>query len=154
MSAINYGSNDILNIGLNVDRYNLHDEEDTESEVSFMYEKVTEILEEYSFYYFNVVIKSGYYEGFYLDIECKEDCYYDSYLDKLEALKELSQLHTALKRCIWWGLVVYNPGWCTGWYNEEESKAALKQAIKDAKASVKSTSTFNTYYREELQYEH
>ncbi len=148
MGAINYGCSDIINIGFNVDRYDLHDREDTYIEVSFMHENIMEILEEYSFYYFHVAIKPGYYEGFYIDIESNYGVCYDTYLDKLDALKELTQLHSALKRCIEWGLVAYAPGWCTSWYTEGESKATLKQAIKDAKTGVKSTPTYNTYYRE------
>ena len=62
MGAINYGSNDIINIGLNIPRYDHFDEEDRTAEHNFIYEETQNLIDKYQFYYFYIAIKPGYYE--------------------------------------------------------------------------------------------
>jgi hypothetical protein len=141
MGAINYGSNDIINLGLNTS--NILNEEDFD-EVNYIYDDVKNILDDYCFYYYHVTIKEGYYSGLYLDIESNYYVY-DSYMDKLDAQKELTQLKELLNRCAEVGLVVYTPGWCTGYYDFKETKAKIKEAIKNARLVVKAAPTDYTY---------
>ena len=142
MGTINYGSNDIINLGIDVskeDNFSILDEE-----VSYIYDDVKNILDDYYFYYYHVAIKEGYYNGLYLDIESNYYVY-DSYVDKLDAQKELTQLKELLNRCADVGLVCYSPGWCTGYYNFKDTKAKIKEAIKSARQVVKAAPTDFTY---------
>ena len=141
MGTINYGSNDIINLG--VDTSNILNEDDF-NEVSYIYDDVKNILDDYSFYYYHVDIKEGYYSGLYLDIE-SNFYIYDSYLDKLDAQKELTQLKELLNRCAGVGFVCYTPGWCTGYYDFKDTKAKIKEAIKNARLVVKTAPTDYTY---------
>jgi hypothetical protein len=141
MGAINYGSNEIINLGINTS--NILNEDDF-NEVSYIYDDVKNILDDYSFYYYHVVIKEGYYSGLYLDIEANFYIY-DSYLDKLDAQKELTQLKELLNRCAGAGLVCYTPGWCTGYYDFKDTKTKIKEAIKNARLVVKAAPTDYTY---------
>ena len=138
MGTINYGSNDIINLG--VDTSNILNEDDF-NEVSYIYDDVKNILDDYSFYYYHVDIKEGYYSGLYLDIE-SNFYIYDSYLDKLDAQKELTQLKKFLHRCVDNGLVAYTPGWCTGYYNLKESKDLINKAIAEERKNIKDRPTW------------
>lgn len=140
MGAINYGLSDIINLGININKLN---EEDFD-EVRYIYDDIKNILDDYNFYYYHVVIKEGYYSGFYLDIEANYYIY-DSYLDKIDAQKELTQLKKFLLECAGAGLVVYTPGWCTGYYNFIDTKNAIKEAIKNERAVIKGAPTDYTY---------
>ena len=142
MGAINYGSNDIINLGVDVSK-----EEDfgiLSEEVCCIYEDIKNILDNYDFYYYHVVIKEGYYIGLYLDIEANFYIY-DSYLDKLDAQKELTQLKKFLLECAGAGLVVYTPSWATGYYDFIDTKNAIKEAIKKERAVIKGAPTDYKY---------
>ena len=147
MGAINYGSSDIVNIGLNIDScfYDNADAEDRENELEFMRDYIQETLDEFYFDFVKIEISSGYYEGFYINIEDPGFNYFDNYIEKQEYIKELSQVHRMLKECINKGLVEYSPGWCTGYSTEKESYIDLAAAIKTAKQAARTTPTYKNY---------
>lgn len=140
MGTINYGSNEIINLGININII-------TGDEVTFLHDIIQYFLNDYDFYFYHVVIKPGHYEGFYLDIE-NNFFYYDDYLEKQDAQKELTQLKEFLNRCVDNGLVAYNPGWCTGYYDMKETKAKIKEAIKEERQNIKDRPTWVQYTKE------
>ncbi len=143
MGSINYGTSDILTIGVNTNDIESYGEWELES----LHDDIRNILEDYTFYHHNVKIECGYYEGFYISIEYQDYSYLDDYQEKLEVLKELSDIHRLLKECIRCGLVSCYPGWCTGYSNEKESIQELKKAISEAKENIRTTPTERNYYR-------
>ena len=143
MGAVNYGTSDYINIGLNVDAGL------DEWEVEQIRDEVEKILNKYGFYYFHVAIKPGYYEGFYIDIENNFPVCFDWYEEKQDAKKELTQLKKALFECVGVGLVQYNHGWCTGYSTPAETVENIKAAIKSAKDEVKNIPTYKQWIKEE-----
>lgn len=139
MGAVNYGTSDYINIGLNVGA------DLDELEVEQIRDEVQGILDKYGFYYFYVDIKPGYYEGFYIDIENNFPVAFDWYEEKQDAQKELTQLKKCLLECVGAGLVQYSPGWCTGYYTPAETVEHIKTAIKSARDEVKHTPTWAQY---------
>lgn len=148
MGAINYGSNEIINIGYNLknrDYDNLDDEYLFEEDD---YEQVKWALEKRYFNYFDVELKGGYYEGFYLIIDFKY-LYLDNYNEKLEALKEATKLKEFLVECINdYSMVVYHPGWGTSYEDRKTSLTMVEQAIKEEKARIKKLYTDKTLTQE------
>ncbi len=140
MGAINYGSCDVVNIGLNVSDLNEYDDFDNNYIECVRYD-IQSILDNYMFDEFDVSIEPGYYEGFYINISFNDVYYYDTYLNRLDVIKECTQLKRMLFECIKYGLVVYSPGWCTGYDNEKESKIEVNKAIKKLKAYIKAIPT-------------
>ena len=143
MGAVNYGTSDYINIGLNVDAGL------DEWEVEQIRDEVQVILNKYGFYYFHVAIKPGYYEGFYIDIENNFPVCFDLCEEKQDAQKELTQLKMALFECVGVGLVQYSPGWCTGYYTPAETVENIKAAIKSARDEVKNIPTYKQWIKEE-----
>ena len=117
-----------------IDRYYEDDEKNIES-----------ILSRYSFYYFHVAIKAGYYEGFSLDIENNFPIAFDSWKDKRAAQKEITSLKQCLLECAGCGLVACYPGWCTGYEDYNGTCKAIAAAIKDIREEVKNTPTWAQY---------
>lgn len=142
MGAVNYGTSDYINIGLNVDAGL------DEWEVEQIRDEVQGILNKYGFYYFHIAIKPGYYEGFYIDIENNFPVCFDWYEEKRDAQKELTQLKKALFECVGAGLVQYNPGWCTGYYTPAETVENIKATIKSARDEVKNIPTYKQWVKE------
>ena len=142
MGAVNYGTSDYINIGLNVDAGL------DEWEVEQIRDEVQGILNKYGFYYFHVAIKPGYYEGFYIDIENNFPVCFDWYEEKRDAQKELTQLKMALFECVGAGLVQYSPGWCTGYYTQAETVENIKATIKSSRDEVKNIPTYKQWIKE------
>lgn len=141
MGAINYGRNNILNIGYNLKDYDYEEDYDVCEDD---YNEVKRELERYNFDYFNVELKGGYYEGFYLDLDFRL-LWLDNYKEKLEVLKEATRLRKLLENCInYHNMVVYYPGWGTGYENIETSLKMVKNAIKKQKQLIKSLPTDKT----------
>lgn len=148
MGAINYGSNNYINLGVNVDCLRDvygYEYEDFYTEIDFLYEEITTILDKYNFHYFHITIKSGYYEGFYIDIENNFSICFDDYTEKKEAQKEITQLKHFLNECANNGLVQYFPGWCTSYGDYASTKKAINEAIKTMREEVNSTPTWMQY---------
>ena len=171
MGAINYFTSDYITLGIKP-----YDYSDFENDTEFMeqikeevneyggtieeninnyisecydcdYANVETILNGYTFHYWHIAIKPGYYEGFTLDIENNYGIYFDSYTDKQESMKELTQLQKMLIDCAGVGLVTCFPGWCTGYANGYiETVKDIKKAIKEIRQEVKTTPTYNQYF--------
>ena len=169
MGAINYFTSDYITLGVKPYEYS-----DFENDTEFIEENkdlinqfglesiINETIEEYyncdianvetilngyTFNYWHIAIKPGYYEGFTLDIENNYGIYFDSYTDKRESMKELTQLQKMLIDCAGVGLVTCFPGWCTGYANGYiETVKDIKKAIKDIRQEVKTTPTYNQYF--------
>ena len=138
MGTINYGSSDYINIGL--DCRALYEDEDNIIEGYYNY--VQEILEKYSFYYWDINVKAGYYQGFYIDIENNLPVYFEDWEEKKEAQKEVTQIKKFLLECAEVGLVLYTPGWCTGYGTKQETIQSIKIAINDMRREIHDTSTY------------
>ena len=146
MGAINYGSNEVINLGYNLKNYN--EEEDWDL-CNDDYNQVEWLLEKQYFNYYQVELKGGYYEGFYLDIVFKY-LYLDNYQSKLEALKEATRLGNFLRMCIEdFSMVVYYPGWCTGYEDKKTSLKMVKNAIREEKKNIRLLKTDKTLTHEE-----
>ena len=170
MGAVNYYTSDYITLGVKP-----HDAQDFEQDEEFIraandqtaeyggtledciydeiqssYEadesNVSCILEKYSFYYYHVIIKPGYYEGFTLNIENNFSMAYDNWQDKREAQKELTQLKKCLLECAGVGLVKCCPGWCTTYYNYEETCKAINETIEKMRDEVKHIPTMAQYF--------
>lgn len=162
MGTINYFTSKYVTVGLQPydyeECYNDYMEicEDEEFVSDMMYNYIADIYEEnhnniqlildkYTFEYFHVTIKPGYYEGFSIDIENNYPCFYDNYSEKREALKEATQLKLFLLECVDNGLCVLYPSWRTSYLDYTDSVKEIKQAIKDIKQEIKYT--IPTYYQ-------
>lgn len=111
-------------------------------------ENAENILNKYDFYYFNVVLKPGYYEGFSLDIENNFGVALDGWEDRREAQKEITQLKNCLLELAGVGLVACFPGWCTGYKDYNETIKAIKEAIKEIREECKTIPTWKQYQKE------
>ena len=149
MGTINYMTSSYITMGLKP--YDISDYADENGNIDYNllemdYEddrtNIESILSRYSFYYFHVAIKAGYYEGFSIDIENNYGVCYDSWQDRKEALKEATQIKLFLLECIDNGLCKCSPGWCTGYYDRAESVKAVKQAVKEMKEEIRSIPTW------------
>ena len=148
MGTINYGSNNYINIGMNLNQfdniYNYNDRQyEYESEYDFLWEEIQNILNKYNFEYFTVKLEPGYYEGFYIDIDF--DYLWIDYYEKPLILKELTQLKQFLLQCCDFGMVQYFPGWGTSYANEQNTIKAIKQCIRNTKEDIKKYPTYRTY---------
>lgn len=129
MGAINYGRNDIVNVGYKENGY---------------YEDIEYELSNYNFEFFKVELKNGYYEGFYIDIEFRF-LWLDNYKEKMQALKEATQLGRFLRMVIKdYGMVCYNADWVTTWYDKKTSLGMVKNAIREQKKLIKGLYTEKT----------
>lgn len=106
------------------------------------------ILDKYSFYYFHIAIKPGYYEGLSIDIENNFPVFFEDYRERLEALKELKEIQKALEELAGVGFIECGPGWCTSYGDYESTMAAIPEAIREIRDEIKSTPTYRQYNRE------
>lgn len=150
MGAINYGSNEYFNIGVNPENYWIENEngknEFLDFEMQWDYEQVENILSKYHFDYFNISIESGYYEGFYININF-DYLWVESY-EKPLILKELTQIKLLLLECCNYGLVKYSAGWCMGYSDTSNTINSIKTRIKELKEYFKHYPTYNIYRKE------
>lgn len=142
MGAINYGSNNYFNIGMDLSPD--YDEYDYMGEFNYLVEETQAILEKYNFNYFNVDIEYGYYQGFYINIEF-DYLWLDNHAERLTVLKEITQLKKLLFELCYIGLVKFSAAWCMGYSSEPETKRAIKQAIKEMKQDFIKYPTYATY---------
>ena len=140
MGAINYGTSNYITIGYDLNNIDYEDNlyyewiQDDFNQVKYILDK------KYSFYYFNVKLKPGYYEGFYIDIEFNFGWCFDSFRDKLEAQKEITQIKKLLLQCINdFGCCSVYPGWCMNYQSRTDSLKELNAAIKEMRDVVKNT---------------
>lgn len=106
---------------------------------------VEAILNKYSFYYYHVAIKLGYYEGFAIDIESNFPVAFDSWEDKQSAQTEITAVKNFLLDCLGVGLVQVWPGWCTSYRSPEETRKAIEEAVKAMREEVRYIPTWLYY---------
>lgn len=171
MGAVNYFTSDYITIGVKpYDAYDLENDQyfmqvvheqikeyggtveaAIEEYISDSYEcdreNVESILSRYSFCYYHITIKPGYYEGFTLDIESNFPVAFDGWEDRRECQKEITQLKKCLLECAGVGLVSCSPGWCTGYDDYTGTVKAIGVAIKVMRDEVNSTPTWAQYAR-------
>lgn len=148
MGAINYGSNDYVNLGFDLSRSWETDEEMWE-EVECAVEDVQWCLDNNDFEYFKISIDSGYYEGFYLEIEENFPVCFDDYLEKRQAQKEITRIKRELLGFAeYTHLVNYTPNWCTSYYSYSETVQAINEGIKKMREEVKSCPTYVQWIKE------
>ena len=140
MGSINYGSNDYINLGLNLN-LDIYQDLDT---VQILAEDVENVLNSEDFYYFSLNIKYGYYEGFYIDIEYNDYILCD-YTEKKEAQKEITKIKQMLYLLADMDIVEYTPSWCTEYLTAKETKESIKNAIKQMRKDVQNTPTKYTF---------
>lgn len=172
MGAVNYATSDYITLGVRpYDVYDLENdvdfmaeiraevkeyggtvEEALNSYISDCYkadlENTNDILSRFSFCYYHLTIKPGYYEGFTLDIENNFSCAYDGWEDRREAQKEITQLKKCLLELAGVGLVECWPGWCTGYEDYKGTCKAIEAAVKAMRDEVKTIPTWRQYERE------
>lgn len=173
MGTINYYTSDYITIGQRPvdlydlekdavfmrelrENYNLQPDEDATSALYDYANMITEddrsnldsIMKKYSFYYYHVAVKPGYYEGFSIDIENNFGLFYDDYHEKQEAQKEITEIKQFLTECAGIGLVSVYPGWCTTYRDYRETLEDIKEAIEEMRAEAKSTPTYNQWKKE------
>ena len=142
MGAINYKTSDFITLGYNTNNINYNDEFYYEL-INDEYEEIKYLLEEENFYYFNVTLEPGYYEGFTIDIEHNFSYCYDNYFEKLQALKEITQIKSFLLYIVNnFNVNVVYPGWCTGYGDYKKTISEIKSATKLMKSEIKNTPTY------------
>lgn len=111
-------------------------------------ENAEEIMSKYSFYYWHVVFKSGYYEGFSLDIEANFPIFFDDCHERKEALQEIADLEKLMQELAGVGLVSCHPSWCTSYSDYKGTLQDIKKACREMRQETKATPTWRTYNRE------
>lgn len=172
MGTINYGSSDIITLG--VKPFELDDYlknpyfvewaqewaqngdfeelayEQMERDYSFIAEIIQDIIDDYfNLEYFKLSIDPGYYEGFTLKIASDIPYYFDDYNERKDALKEVTQLKRCLLRCANSGLIECFPGWCTGYHDKKETVKSIRNATKQLREEVSNTLTERQYFKSE-----
>ena len=167
MGAVNYYTSDYITLGIKpTDTWDLlHDAdfmqfcaeeypdaelEDIAEEHAQMYaederENAEAIMAKYSFYYWHVVLKSGYYDGFSLDIECNFPIFFDNCQERKEALQEVADVEKLMKELAEIGLVSCHPSWCTSYSDHAQTLKDIKEACRQMRAETKATPTYRTY---------
>lgn len=171
MGAVNYFTSDYITMGIEpYSAYDLENDSDfmdalrdevneyggtmdeaLESYIQTSYEademNIEFILEKYSFDYFHVTIKPGYYEGFTLDIENNYPVAFDGWEDKRAAQREITSLKKCLIECAGVGMVECWPGWCTKYNDYRGTCKAIDAAVKVMRDEVNRTPTWTQYAR-------
>lgn len=150
MGTINYKTSNYITLGYCNNNINYEDEFYYE-DIEYEFEEINAILKDAAFYYFNIKLEPGYYEGFSIDIENNFSYCLDSYIEKLEALKEITQIKKLLLYIVNnFNVCAVYPGWCTGYADHEKTISEINDAIKEMKNEVKTTPT---YYKLKLMEE-
>ena len=145
MGAINYGRSDFVNLGIRPELWDGTPQDETDSEVQFLFEEVKSLIENEYFWEIKIEVVPGYYEGFWLNIEDPKFNYFEDWREKRDYLKELTRLRGFLLKCVQYGLVVYSPGWCMGYETKEASYDIVNKAIREAKQKARNTPTYRNY---------
>jgi len=110
-------------------------------------ENAEAIMNKYSFYYWHVVLKSGYYEGFYLDIEANFPIFFENCEERKEAVQEVAEVVKLLQELASVGLVSCSPWWCTTYKDYKGTLQDIRKAGKQMRDETKATPTWRTYNR-------
>lgn len=110
-----------------------------------IYQVVKEALDRRNFYWYHVALKCGYYESFQVVIDSNFPVAFNCYQDRADANKEVTEIKKFLNECVEIGLVQTHPGWCTSYEDAETTKAAIKDAVRQMRAEIGATPTWNQY---------
>lgn len=109
------------------------------------YENIKYTLADYNFYYFHVVLESGYYHGSQIDIENNFSVAFDDCYEKREVQKEITEIKKFLHECADLGMRATWCGWCPKWFDRKETHKMIDEAIKEMREEVKNTPTWRQY---------
>ena len=141
MGAINYKTSDFITLGYNTNNID-YEEEFYNELINEEYEEIQYILDQKYFYYFLLKLEPGYYEGFTIDIEQNFPYCYSDYKEKIEALKEITQIKNFLLYIVNnFNINAVYPGWCTAYADYNKTIEEINAAISAMKTSVKNTPT-------------
>ena len=131
MGAINYGTSTYLcNLGYNLNN-GVADCEKSQDDQLWTADEVQDYLDDLRLSYYDIEIKPGYYDGFYLDISDINGDYFSDEDCKQGRVKELHKIGRALiVLANKFGLVSYEPGWCTYYASQERTIFGIKKAVK------------------------
>lgn len=136
MGAINYYTSDYITLGFNLNSYSYEDAK----------KEMQNILNDYDFSYFHLILKSGYYKGFILTIDSNYPLAFNNSEDKAMAQKEITQIKTCLKRLIDNNMCIVHSGWCTDYLTDtKERYSEIEKAVKAMRKEVKNTPTWYDY---------
>ena len=143
MGTINYKTSDYIIIGYNLKNIDMY-KDDYFYFMQEDFEIIQDFLKQYDFNYYHVTIEPGYYEGFSINIEFNYSWCFDCWQDRQEAHKEITQLKQFLIQCIRsCNCCAVSPGWCTTYFNYNDTLNKLNEAIKEMRATVNTTPTYN-----------
>ena len=143
MGTINYRASDIITLGYQISCESDFSDNDIEQilesgwedideyirfDTDNMFDICKEELDNYDFSWFNVELKNGYYEGFYLDLDTNYVMKYLEEEDKQEIREEIKKLKELLYKLLDY-MNVCSPWWCTTWYNYNDGKKMIDEAI-------------------------
>ena len=141
MGAINYFRSNYITLGYNTNNINYEDDFYYD-DINYEFDEIAALLRNEFFYYFNVTLKPGYYEGFTIDIENNFTYCFDNCDEKLQALKEVTQIKKFLLYIVNnFNINVVYPGWCTSYGDYKKTISEINTAIKEIKTEVKNTPT-------------
>ena len=144
MGTINYKTSDYITLGYNTNNIDYEDEFYNDL-INDEYEQINYLLSKEYFYYFHITLKPGYYEGFTIDIENNFSICFDDYDEKLQALKEITQIKNFLLYIVEnFNVSVVYPGWRTSYGDYKKTISEIKAAVKIMKSEVKNTPTYYT----------
>lgn len=146
MGAINFGTLTNKNRLAIVNEPLTAEEEEQQEFFNYPLDETQETINKYNLYYFELIIKYGYYNGFYLELNDNNTKWiYQDTKEKAEAIKELTQIKKIL-------LELVKNGCCWGCYPSQiynkldtaETIKQIKAIIKELKAEVKASYTERT----------
>ena len=141
MGTINYKRSEIITLGYNTDNQidEDFDEEDIQLQQEFDYEVSEEIVNKYTFKWFNVKIQYGYYDGYYLDLDKEYDI--NSFLEDYERdeiKEEINDLEELLNELVKNSQMnICYPFWCTGWEDYDNSLIKINEAINKLRKELR-----------------
>ncbi len=142
MGTINYKTSDYITLGYNTN-YIYYDDEFHYDDLNYEYDEIKSLLDKEYFYYFHVTLKPGYYDGFTIDIENNFSYCFNDYQEKLQALKEVTQIKNFLLYIVNnFNISVVYPGWCTSYGDYKKTISEINRAAKEMKSEIKFTPTW------------
>lgn len=150
MGAINFGTLTNKNRLAIVNEPMTAEEEEQQEFFNYPMYETTETIDKYNLYYYELIIKVGYYNGFYLQLNDNNTKWiYNNTKEKQEVLKELTQIKDILidivKSGYCWGCY---PSWVYNKLTTAETIKQIKETIKELKAEVKASYTETTAKRQ------
>lgn len=142
MGTINYKTSDYITLGYNTGNIDYNDEFYFD-DIQFEHDEINAILKKEYFYYYHITLEPGYYDGFTINIENNFSWCFDNYNEKLQALKELTQIKKFLLYIVNnFNINVVYPGWCTSYGDYKKTISEINAAIKEMKSELKSAPTY------------